>query len=267
MEKVGLLAGVGRLPVEVAKAARAKGYEVCCVKLLPQCDEELDSCTAVCEDISIAKLDKIFKFLKKHEVKNVTMIGKVTKELLFAKKVLPDFRMMKVLMSLPDRKDDTIMMMFVRELAKAGMQAFDQTALLRMLMPHRGTLTELEPTKEQMKDMEFGFRIAKELGRLDIGQTVVVKNMAVMALEAIEGTDACIARGGKLANGGAVVVKVAKPEQDNRFDVPTVGKATIEGMVKAGATALAIEADKTLLVEKEDVLALAKEHGITIAAI
>ena len=122
-------------------------------------------------------------------------------------------------------------------------------------------------TKEQMKDMEFGFRIAKELGRLDIGQTVVVKNMAVMALEAIEGTDACIARGGKLANGGAVVVKVAKPEQDNRFDVPTVGKATLEGMVKVGATALAIEADKTLLVEKEDVLALAKEHGITIAAI
>ena len=113
MEKVGLLAGVGRLPVELAKAARAKGYEVCCVKLLPQCDEELDSCTAVCEAISIAKLDKIFKCLKKHEVKNVTMIGKVTKELLFAKKVLPDFRMMKVLMSLPDRKDDTIMLAIV----------------------------------------------------------------------------------------------------------------------------------------------------------
>ena len=168
MENVGLLAGVGRLPVEVAKAARAKGYAVCCVKLLPQCDEELDTCTAACEAISIAKLDKIFKFLKKHEVKSVTMIGKVTKELLFAKKVLPDFRMMKVLMSLPDRKDDTIMLAFVRELKKEGMEVFDQTALLHTLMPHHGTLTKREPTEAERRDMEYGFRVAKELGRLDI---------------------------------------------------------------------------------------------------
>lgn len=266
MEKVGLLAGVGRLPVEVAKAARAKGYEVCCVKLLPQCDEELDSCTAVCEAISIAKLDKIFKFLKKHEVKNVTMIGKVTKELLFAKKVLPDFRMMKVLMSLPDRKDDTIMLAFVRELRKEGMEVFDQTALLHTLMPHHGTLTKLEPTEAQRRDMEYGFRVAKELGRLDIGQTVVVKDLAVMALEAIEGTDACIARGGQLARGGAVVVKVAKPQQDSRFDVPTVGEDTLRGMIAVGAKALAIEADRTLVVYRERVAALADANGITIVS-
>ena len=234
MEKVGLLAGVGRLPVEVAKAARAKGYEVCCVKLLPQCDEELDSCTAVCEAISIAKLDKIFKFLKKHEVKNVTMIGKVTKELLFAKKVLPDFRMMKVLMSLPDRKDDTIMLAFVRELRKEGMEVFDQTALLHTLMPHHGTLTKLEPTEAQRRDMEYGFRVAKELGRLDIGQTVVVK--------------------------------VAKPQQDSRFDVPTVGEDTLRGMIAVGAKALAIEADRTLVVDREHVAALADANGITIVS-
>ena len=244
MEKVGLLAGVGRLPVEVAKAARAKGYEVCCVKLLPQCDEELDSCTAVCEAISIAKLDKIFKFLKKHEVKNVTMIGKVTKELLFAKKVLPDFRMMKVLMSLPDRKDDTIMLAFVRELRKEGMEVFDQTALLHTLMPHHGTLTKLEPTEAQRRDMEYGFRVAKELGRLDIGQTVVVKDLAV----------------------GAVVVKVAKPQQDSRFDVPTVGEDTLRGMIAVGAKALAIEADRTLVVDREHVAALADANGITIVS-
>ena len=235
MERVGLLAGAGHLPVECAKAAKRLGFEVCAVRLLDESPEELKDCTAECVDISIGHLDAILNYLKEKGIKKVTMLGKVTKELLFNGKVTPDARMMELIMALPDRKDDTIMMMFVRELAKAGMQAFDQTARLRMLMPHRGTLTELEPTKEQMKDMEFGFRIAKELGRLDIGQTVVVK--------------------------------VAKPEQDNRFDVPTVGKATIEGMVKAGATALAIEADKTLLVEKEDVLALAKEHGITIAAI
>ena len=175
--------------------------------------------------------------------------------------------MMKLIMELPDRKDDTIMMMFVRELAKAGIQAFDQTALIRRLMPHRGVITKREPTAEERKDMEFGFRMAKEIGRLDVGQTAVVKNMAVMALEAIEGTDACIHRGGELARGGAVVAKVAKPQQDDRFDVPTVGLATIQSMVDVGATALAIEADKTLLVEREEMLALAEANNITIAAL
>ena len=267
MERVGLLAGAGHLPVECAKAAKRLGFEVYAVRLLDESAADLKDCTAECVDISIGHIDAILNYLKEKGIKKVTMLGKVTKELLFSGKVTPDARMMELIMALPDRKDDTIMMMFVRELAKAGMQAFDQTALLRMLMPHRGVLTELAPTKEQQKDMEFGFRIAKELGRLDIGQTVVVKNMAVMALEAIEGTDACIERGGKLANGGAVVVKTAKPEQDNRFDVPTVGKATLEKMIAVGAKALAIEADKTLLVEKEDVLRLAAEHGITIAAI
>ena len=267
MERIGLLAGAGKLPVEWAKAAKLLGYEVYAVALLPETDAELKECTADCQSISIAHLDAVLNYLKEHQVSKVTMIGKVTKELLFSGKVQPDARMLKLIMELPDRKDDTIMMMFVRELAKAGMQAFDQTALLRMLMPRRGTLTELEPTKEQMKDMEFGFRIAKELGSLDIGQTVVVKNMAVMALEAIEGTDACIHRGGQLARGGAVVAKVAKPQQDDRFDVPTVGLATIQSMVDVGATALAIEADKTLLVEREEMLALAEANNITIAAI
>ena len=267
MERVGLLAGAGHLPVECAKAAQRLGFEVYAVRLLDESAQDLKNCTAECVDISIGHIDAILNYLKEKGIKKGTMLGKVTKELLFNGKVTPDARMMELIMSLPDRKDDTIMMMFVHELAKAGMQAFDQTALLRMLMPHRGTLTELAPTKEQMKDMEFGFRIAKELGRLDIGQTVVVKNMAVMALEAIEGTDACIERGGKLANGDAVVVKVAKPEQDNRFDVPTVGLTTLQKMADVHATALAIEADKTLLVEKESVLAFAKDHGITIAAI
>ncbi|MBQ1335844.1 MAG: LpxI family protein, partial [Selenomonadaceae bacterium] len=136
----------------------------------------------------------------------------------------------------------------------------------RKLMPHRGTITKREPTAKEKQDMEFGFRMAKEIGRLDVGQTAVVKDLAVMALEAIEGTDACIQRGGALANGGAVIAKVAKPQQDNRFDVPTVGLKTIETMVSVKASALAIEADKTLLVEREKVLALAEANDITIVA-
>ena len=149
------------------------------------------------------------------------------------------------------------------------LEAMAQVGGVAMLYPeeHRGVITKREPTAEERKDMEFGFRMAKEIGRLDVGQTAVVKNMAVMALEAIEGTDACIHRGGELARGGAVVAKVAKPQQDDRFDVPTVGLATIQSMVDVGATALAIEADKTLLVEREEMLALAEANNITIAAL
>ena len=266
MEKIGLLAGVGKLPVECARAAKLLGYEVYAVALLDETDPELDEAAFECAHISIAQMGEILAYLKSKQVEKITMIGKVTKELLFSGKLVPDATAMQLIMSLPDRKDDTIMLAFVQALARAGFTAFDQTALIHKLMPRRGTITSREPDEREKKDMEFGFRMAKEIGRLDVGQTVVVKDAAVMALEAIEGTDACIRRGGQLARGGAVVAKVAKPEQDNRFDVPTVGKATLETMVEVGATALAIEADKTLLVEREAVVKLAEEHGIAIVA-
>ena len=147
------------------------------------------------------------------------------------------------------------------------MEVFDQTELIRKLMPGKGVLTKRQPTAEELKDMEFGFQMAKEIGRMDVGQTVVVKDMAVMALEAIEGTDACILRGGKLAGSGAVVAKVAKPAQDSRFDVPSVGLKTLQMMVEVKAKALAIEADATLLAERADVIALAEAHDITIVAL
>lgn len=267
MEKLGILAGAGKLPVECARAAISLGYEVYSVGLLPDSDPQIAKYSKDHQFISVAQLDAILNYLQRNQIQKVIMIGKVTKQLLFNGAVQPDAHMLQLIMSLPDRNDDTIMMAFVRELAKAGMQAFDQTVLIRKLMPHRGTLSQREPTDAERKDMEFGFRIAKELGRLDIGQTVVIKNHAVMALEAIEGTDACIERGSRLANGGAVVVKVAKPQQDNRFDVPAVGYQTIEHMIKVGATALAIEADKTLLVDRKQMLALADANGIAVVAL
>lgn len=264
MEKLGLLAGAGKLPVECARAARQLGYEVYAVGLLPETDSQLAEIATDFKSISVAQLDAILNYLKENGVRRVTMLGKVTKELLFNGAVKPDARMLQLIMALPDRSDDTIMMAFVRELAMNGFQAFDQTALIRKLIPRRGTITEREPSAAERQDLEFGFMIAKELGRLDIGQTVVIKNRAVMALEAIEGTDECILRGGKLANGGAVVTKVSKPKQDNRFDVPTVGKRTVEVMAEVGATALAIEADKTLLVNREATVTFANEKSIAI---
>ena len=268
MEKIGLLAGVGRLPVLCARAAQALGIEVSAVALLPGVDEELATAAADCRAINIAQLGKIIDYLKERGVTKVTLLGKVTKELLFAgTHEQPDLRMMQLLMTLPDKKDDTIMLAFVRELAKEGMEAFDQTVLLKALMPPAGTLTKREPTEAERADMEMALAMAKEIGRLDVGQTAVVKNKAVMALEAIEGTDACIRRGGELSGGGAVIGKAAKPQQDMRFDVPTVGPDTIDSMLAAGAKALALEAGRVLVVDRERVVAMAEENGITIAAI
>jgi len=267
MEKIGLLAGVGKLPVECARAARQAGYEVYAVALLPDTDAELKEAATDCKAISVARLDAILNYLKENDIHKVTMIGKVTKELMFGGNMQPDVRMMQLIATLKNRSDDTIMMAFVRELAKEGIQAFDQTVLIKPLLPHKGNITKREPSEEERKDLEFGLKMARELGRLDVGQTVVVKNLAVMALEAIEGTDACIKRGGALSGGKAVVVKAAKPHQDNRFDVPTVGLKTIETMVEVNACALGIEADKTLLVEREKVVALAEANSIAIVAL
>ena len=158
------------------------------------------------------------------------------------------------------------MLAIVDELAKDNLTVADQTAYLKPLMPPPGVLTKRNPTEEEKEDIRFGFETAKAMGGMDIGQTVVVKHKAVMAIEAIEGTDACIRRGGQLAGGGAVVAKAAKPQQDSRFDVPAVGLDTIESLVAAKASALVIEAGKTLFIDKERAIALAEANGITIAA-
>ena len=266
MEKIGLLAGVGHLPAACARAARALGYEVHAVALLPDTDPELKDAANVYREISIGQIASILAYLQQEEIKKVTMIGKVTKELLFTGAIVPDEMLRGMLMQLPNQNDDTIMMMFVGALMKIGVTPLDQTALIRPLMPAEGTLTSRAPSEAERRDMEFGLQMAREIGRLDVGQTAVVKDMAVMALEAIEGTDACIRRG-QLAGSGAVVAKAAKPQQDSRFDVPAVGLDTIESLVAVKASALAIEAGKTLFIDKERAVALAEANGITIAAL
>jgi DUF1009 family protein len=173
--------------------------------------------------------------------------------------------MLSLIFTLPDRKDDTLMLAFIKELAKDNLEAFDQTALIKSLMPQVGVLTKRQPTEEELKDMRFGMEMAREIGRLDVGQTAVVKQLGVMALEAIEGTDACIRRGGELARGGAVVAKVAKPNQDLRFDVPAVGTKTIESMIAVGAKGLVLEAGRTLLVDRAKVIEMADANDIAIA--
>ena len=267
METLGLLAGIGHLPVDVAQSAKKLGYKVVAIAVVADTDPELPENADEFYTINVGKVGKILQTLKQHDVKNVTMIGKVTKEVLYKNGVMiPDLTTIRVLASLPDRKDDTIMNAIVKLIEDTGMHVMDQTVLIQPLLPEPGVLTKRKPTEQEWEDMRFGFRMAKELGRLDIGQTVVVKNRAVMALEAIEGTDACILRGGFLGKGGVVVAKTAKPAQDNRFDMPSVGTTTLTSMIHAGATGIVIEAGRTLLVDRKRTLAMAEEKGITIVS-
>lgn len=267
MGKVGLLAGVGKLPVEFMRAAHQLGHEVIVIAVLNDVDAALSAEADAYYEINVAKLDKIIKTLKKNGVSKVTMIGKVTKEILFKGLKFPDLRAIKLLARLHNRKDDTIMLAIVDELAKDGLEVVDQTLYLKPLMPGPGLLSKRKPTEAEEDDIRFGFVTAKAMGGMDIGQTVVVKHKAVMAVEAIEGTDACIRRGGVLGRENAVVVKVAKPNQDPRFDVPAVGRQTLLSMIESKCNVLAIEAGRTLFVEQEEVLRLANEHKICICAV
>ena len=266
MKKIGLIAGVGRLPVEFARAARGMGVHVIGVGVLPEVDPELSQVTHTYENINIAKLDRIFKVFKREKVTEITLLGKITKELVYAHRELPDLRVLKIFSRIKNFSDDTLTLALVEELAAEGITVLDQTELLRPLMPEPGVLTKRKPTDAELADMRFGLDMAKKIGGLDIGQTVVVKNRALMAVEAIEGTDACIRRGGQLGRGGVTVAKSAKPKQDMRFDVPGVGPDTVDSMIEAGAVALVIEAEKTLVVDRETMVNKANQHGITIVA-
>jgi DUF1009 family protein len=264
MNTIGLIAGIGRLPVEFARAARGMGFAVIAVSVVPGVDAELGQAADQHFTIGLGELDKLLAMIKQENVQQVTMLGKVTKEHLFSGAARPDARMQRLLAGLPDLNDDTVMLALVKEFAGEGIGVLDQTQFIRQLMPAAGVLTKRQPTPDEEADMVFGLDMARKIGGLDIGQTVVVKHKAVMAVEAIEGTDACIRRGGQLGRGKVVVAKAAKPQQDLRFDVPSVGPDTLAAMIEINAAALIIEAGKTLLVNRQKVIEMADSHDICI---
>ncbi len=268
MEKVGLIAGIGNLPVEFMRAAQHEGYEVVVISVVTDGAPELQAEADAYYQISVFKSDTVIKTFLKEGITDVTMLGKVTKEHLYKKiTTIPDMRTIKLLNRLRNRKDDTIMLAIVEEIEKEGLSVADQTKYMRSLMPPVGVMTQRKPTEAEQLDIEFGFTLAKQMGALDIGQTVVVKEQAAMAIEAIEGTDECIKRGGALGREGAVVVKTAKPNQDVRFDVPAIGMKTLESMIASNCKVLAMEAKRTIFVEQEAVLQKANELGIVICAV
>lgn len=263
-KKLGIIAGKGELPSIIASEAKSQGYSVFAFALESIADESLAEYVDEIQWLNVGKFGKLIDTLKKVGISEAVMAGKVSKALLYKSKITPDLRAIKLLFSLKDRKDDSILLAITNELAREGIKLLEITQFSKKILMPEGILTKNKPTKEEWKDIEFGWKIAKEIGRLDIGQTVVIKNCAVMAVEAIEGTDEAIKRGCIFAGKGAVVVKVSKPEQDMRFDVPTVGLQTLNVMKEHRGSALAVEAGKSLILSKEAVIKEAQKAGISI---
>jgi len=261
---LGLIAGMGTLPHAIASEARQKGYRVFAIGLEHLANRSLEQEVDDFESVSVGKLGKIISTLKKAGVEEAVLAGKVPKSILYKKKIIPDLRAVKVLMSLRDQKDDTILLALTNELKSEGITLRNTTDFTGSLMASEGAMTKKKPSKDQLHDIEFGFPIAKQIGGLDIGQTIVVKDRAVMAVEAIEGTDEAILRGCALAGRDAVVIKVAKIGQDLRFDVPGVGLDTIRTMSDVRAALLAVEAGVTIIMEKERVIEEADRRGIAV---
>jgi len=266
---LGLIAGMGDLPKAVASEAKKMGYRVSAIALQPPADESLKPIADDFHKVSIGRLGGLISLLKKLSITEAVMAGKVPKSLLYKNKkdIIPDLKMVKVFFSLKNRADDTIMTAFVNELEQNGIKMHNTTTFTKSLLFPEGVLTHKKPSKKELQDIEFGWGIAKEMGRLDIGQTVVVKNMAVMAIEAIEGTDEAIKRGGNLAHKDAVVIKVSKPKQDMRFDVPVIGLDTLASMKESGAKVLAFEAQKCIIIDKEEFIREADKEGLIVVGV
>jgi DUF1009 family protein len=272
---IGLLAGGGRLPVVFAEKARRLGIPVVAVGLRHEADPELAGLVQRFHWVSITRLGRIIRCFKRAGVQRLVMAGKVRKAVFMHKpwrvfSLLPDLRMLRFWYwrSRRDNRDDTLLLDVIAEFATDGLRCESALDLCPELLVRPGVLTRRKPTAREESDIAFGWDLAKEMGRLDVGQSVAVKERAVLAVEAIEGTDQAIARAGELCrSGGFVVVKVAKPQQDMRFDVPTVGCSTIETMYRSGGHVLAIEAGKTIVLDEADTIALADRYSISIMAL
>jgi DUF1009 family protein len=270
---IGLLAAAGRLPIAVAEKAAAQGLPVRCVGVKHLASPELEGlCERFCW-AGLGRLGKVIRWFRRQGVCEIIMAGKVQKaELLKPWRILhllPDWRTLRFWYNRRrrDNKDDTLLLGLIAEFERDGMRFGSAAEYCPELLVSAGILTRRAPTPAEREDIAFGWELAKEIGRLDIGQSVVVRERAVLAVEAIEGTDQAISRAGKLSRGGGfTVVKVAKPQQDMRFDVPTIGTTTIESLQRAGGRVLAVEAGKTIILDQETTISLANRYGLTIAA-
>ena len=265
-ERLGLIAGNGRFPIIFADNAKKLGYRVSAVAHEGETDPELANHVDRIHWIRIGQLNKLINAFKEDEVRQAVMLGGIKKTHVFTT-VRPDFRTLALAARLALWKDDDILRELAKELEQEGITICESTFGLDGILAEVGTLTDREPSQKEWEDIRYGWEVAHDIGRLDIGQCVVIKDRVVVAVEAVEGTDEAIKRGGHLAKDGAVVVKRCKPQQDLRFDLPAVGPRTIEVMRSVHASVLAIEAGRTIILDREQTLDKARSAGIAVVAL
>jgi len=263
-KSLGLIAGNGKFPLLFAQKARSQDYKVIAACIKGDTSFFLKFLADQCAWFKVGELKKLFTFFKESGVKQVMMAGQVNPNNLFERDIAFDDEFRSLFEALKDRKADTIFAAVAKRLNDQGLELVDSTFLIKEYLAPRGTITRQGPTLSELDDIAFGTTIAKEMGGIDVGQTVVVKDKAIVAIEAMEGTDRTISRGGKIAQSGAVVVKMSKPNQDVRFDVPVIGPRTIRTMIKFKAKCLGIEAGKTLIIDRDKCVKLANKAGICI---
>ncbi|MGH9792830.1 MAG: LpxI family protein [Candidatus Acidiferrales bacterium] len=265
-DRWALVAGNGRFPFLVLDAARSQGIEMVVMAIKEEAFAEIESVAPRIHWVGLGELGKTLELLKQERVTKAVMAGQVKHNKIFSS-IRPDWRMAKLLMSLATKNTDSLIGAVAKVLHEEGIELVDSTAFLRPLLPEPGLLTRRGPTPEEAADIEYGRSIARVIAGLDLGQTVVVRDRACVAIETMEGTDETIERAARIAGGQRIaVIKVSKPRQDMRFDVPVVGPPTVEVMKRAGATALAIDARRTLVIDRAAMIAAADTAGITIQA-
>ena len=265
-DKIGIIAGGGQFPLLFAKAAHSQGLKVYAAAHQGETDETLEDHVERLQWVKLGQLGKIIDFFKQEGVRKAVFIGSITKINIF-RDVRPDLKGLGLWNKINIKQDDAILRAVADRLEKDGIEVVASTGYVPELLFPKGILTRKKPTKDQMSDIVFGWEIARSLGNLDIGQCVVVRNKTVLAVEAIEGTDAAIRRGGSLGKEKAVVVKLRKPNQDLRFDLPAIGMKTIDTMKEVHASVLAVEAEYALFFDRESVIQAANNAGIVIVGI
>jgi UDP-2,3-diacylglucosamine hydrolase len=252
--KFGLIAGNGRFPFMVVQGARKSGAQLVVAAIREETDPEIETLGVTVKWVGIGQLGRMIRFFKDEGVEKAIMAGQVKHVQIFSRAV-PDARMLKVLLKLPRRNTDSLI------------GAIDSTCFLQDSLPQAGVLTRRQPDKHEREDIDYGLELARGIAHFDLGQTIVIRSKACVAIEAMEGTDETVRRAGRLVKRGLTVVKLAKPDQDMRFDVPVVGVPTLNAMVDAGATCLCITAAKTLMFDRDEMIRLANEKKIAIVAV
>ena len=262
-DTIGLIAGNGDFPLLVLAEARRRGLRVVVLAIKDEAESRIEEADATVHWIGLGEVSRCIKIFKQEDVSRAIMAGQVKHKKVFSL-LRPDPALLRVWSRMKTRNTDAILSAVADVLAEEGIALMDSTTLLRPLIASAGVLGSRSPSSQEEEDIAFGFRAARELARLDIGQTVVVKGGAVVAVEAMEGTDETIRRAGELVGAGLTVVKVARPSQDMRFDVPVVGPRTIETMRSSGCSVLALQAEMTLLLERDALIEMADRQGIVV---